>query len=498
MKTKYLVLGVVAAMTLSSCSDFLDREPSAELPSGTAIKTVTDLQYALNGVGNDLTGYMTGYERMTYGSEFTLFGDVRCNDFAVIDDNGQTSELNKYNYDSNGNFPDYGYKVFYKALADANSALANIPNVTNGDEATINNIKGQLFAWRGLLHFDLARMFCRIPSTVADPSQELGLVLADRVFPRNYKGIRTDLKSTYEFIIQEFTDALPLLKKTSDTGYFNYYAALALRARAYLYMGEYDKALADAKKVIAESGYKLYNTGNYIASWSNRGGDESLLELLITPEFNAQRYAPGYFTDATGYAECGFNVDGYLYQYLSSHPKDIRSKLIKDQTAKSYRYAAGYYPNKYPGRDNNIYVNNPKIIRLSEVYLIAAEAQWHLDNTSLVDVPETDKDGNVVKTVRRFDLAGTSAAAAQYINAIQENRIEGYENVTSVTLENILHQYEIELFCENQITFAYWRNKQIVKDMQGRSFDYDNPKDIMPIPQAECDYNKELQQNPGY
>ena len=59
--------------------------------------------------------------------------------------------------------------------------------------------------------------------------------------------------------------------------------------------------------------------------------------------------------------KCAFNTKGYLYNYLSTHPKDIRSRLIKDQTdAKEYEAAAGYYPAKYPGQNANIYVNNPK------------------------------------------------------------------------------------------------------------------------------------------
>ena len=112
--------------------------------------------------------------------------------------------------------------------------------------------------------------------------------------------------------------------------------------------------------------------------------------------------------------------------------------------------------------------------------MIAAEAQWHIDNPG------------------SYTLTATSAAAAEYINAIQKNRIEGYEDVTSVTLQDILHQYEIELFCENQITYAYWRNHQSVTSGDEEEIKYNDYRTILPIPQAERDYNKELQQNPEY
>lgn len=478
MKKIYLALGIAASVMLSSCSDFLDREPSTELPSETAITTVDDLENAVNGIGYLLSGDPIGFERMTYPAEFGLFADFRSQDFKVADENGQTSEIRKYNYNPNGVFPTYGYKIFYAALANVNNALASIPNI-EGDEATINDFKGQLLAWRGLLHFDLARMFCYIPTTVDNPEQSLGLVISNDIYPTNYKGTRANLKTTYDFIIEQFTEAIPLLNEKSDNGYLNKYAALALRARANLYAGKYQEALADAKDVIANGKYKMLNRDNYVDAWGKEGADETIFELLITDKYNPQRYGMGYYCDADGYPECSFDKEGYLYQYLKANEdKDIRAGLIKEQTIEKKSYA---FPNKYPGRDGNSYVNDPKIIRLSEVYLIAAEAQWHIDNPG------------------SYEVTASSADAAQYINKIQENRIEGYEGVSSVTLEDILHQYEIEMFCENQITFAYWRNHQNIKASDlGREIEYNDYRTIMPIPQSERDQNANLEQNPGY
>lgn len=491
MKKIYLVMGIAASMMFSSCSDFLNQDPSIELPTGSAITTTADLRNAINGIAYSLTeGTRDG--RMTYASEFNLFADIRSNDFKVVKDNNQLGEIRLYNYSANGNFNDYGYYYYYHALANVNNALLSIEKgQVQGEAATISEYKGQLLAWRGMLHFDLARMFCYIPTTVENPANELGLLISDQVFDKDYKGTRTDLASTYSFIIKQFTDALPLLAKKSDNGYFNYYAALGLRARAYLYTGQYDKALADAKEVIDNGGYKMLTRDNYVEAWSKEKADETIFEFVQTEKYNQQRYAPGYYCDATGYSECGFNLSGYLYKYLVSQTdtlkdndgkvkqvnyNDIRAGLIKVQTVK----AAGRYPNKYPGRNGNLYVNNPKLLRLSEMYLIAAEAQWHLDNSG------------------SYDLAKTSTDAAQYINAIDKNRIADYTDKASVTLADILHEYEIEMFCENQITFAYWRNHQSVTNQANQEIKYNDYRTIMAIPQPEIDYNKALQQNPEY
>ena len=118
------------------------------------------------------------------------------------------------------------------------------------------------------------------------------------------------------------------------------------------------------------------------------------------------------------------------------------------------------------------------------MYLIAAEAQWHLDNAATASAS--------------IDVKATSAKAAEYINAINEKRIADYEALSEVSLSDILHAWEIEMFLENQITYAYWRNKQSVTSRTSQEIKYDDYRVLQPIPQAEIDYNKDLQQNEGY
>ncbi|MGL4519917.1 MAG: RagB/SusD family nutrient uptake outer membrane protein [Phocaeicola sp.] len=471
MKKIYTILGLTAAILCSSCSDFLDRTPSTSLPDGEAITSVFDLKNAVNGVS-----YLMSRGRMTYGAEFALYADLKGNDFAVIRGNGQSEPISNYQINKYHELSEVPYQVFYTALASVNRAIENCDQViyTEAETATFNNLKGQLYVWRGLLHFDLARMYCQIPTIAADvDGANSGLVLSTKSYEPSYKGTRATLKETYDQIVADFSDAMPLLEQAnSDNGYINYWAALALRSRAYLYMGEDQLAKADAEKVIEESSYRLYSSDNYSTVWAQEFTSESIFELKITNIYNAQRNSAGYYTDATGYSECGFNTNGELYNYLIANSNDVRSALIKNQTASSFGSNAGYYPAKYPGRDGNIYVNSPKIIRLSELYLIAAEASSHL---------------------------GDDAAAASYINAIRQNRIAKYEDVATITLEEILFEYRVEMFAENQSSFAYWRNKQSVKNMAGQEVKYNDPLIILPIPQREIDLIGDgLVQNPGY
>lgn len=236
-------------MTFTSCSDFLDKMPSTSLPVEEAITTMTDLKNAVNGIG-----YLMSEGRMTYSADFAIFADLRGGDFQAISNNNQAGPIARYTMTKYDQEPYYAYAYFYQAIANVNKALSAIDNIQYSEEevAEFNDYKGQLYAWRAMLHFDLARMFCNIPTATADVNAaNSGLVLSTEVYETDYVGSRSTLKQTYDQILEDFKTALPLLTTEKNNGYINYWAALALRARVYLYNGQYDLALADAKEVLA-------------------------------------------------------------------------------------------------------------------------------------------------------------------------------------------------------------------------------------------------------
>lgn len=460
-------------MAFSSCEDFLDKSPASSLPVEEAITSMTDVRNAVNGIA-----YIVSESRMTYSADFAIYADLKGSDFYAISNNNQAGPIARYTIQAKDAEADYAYYYFYKAIANINKILTTIDNVphSESEQVELNDYKGQLYAWRAMLHFDLARYFCQIPTAASDiNAPNSGLVLSTEVYLPSYVGTRSTLKQTYDQIIADFNTSLTLLSKEKNDGYINYWSALALRSRAYLYYGENELALEDAQDVIDSDIYKLYTLENYVEAWGKEFTSESLFELKINTTYNAQRNSVGYYCDAEGYGECAFVETGELYQYLSTNANDIRSKLIKNQKginpATGKKYAnEGIYPAKYPGREGSLYVNNPKIIRLSEVYLIAAEAAL--------------KSGG---------------DAVSYINTLKKNRITNYVDVTSVTLDDILFERRVELFAENSMAFDYWRNKKSIKNYTVQEVNYDDYRTILPIPKGEIDLSKgKLVQNPRY
>lgn len=91
-----------------------------------------------------------------------------------------------------------------------------------------------------------------------------------------------------------------------------------------------------------------------------------------------------------------------------------------------------------------------------------------------------------------------SKIAAGYINDLREQRITGYTDAASVTIDEILDERRKELFAEGHIAFDYWRNgKNVVKGSLTTA--PTDTKTVLPIPKEEIDLAKgKLKQNPGY
>ena len=236
MKKLIYILPAVAMM--ASC-DALNQDPSTAVTVDTAITSVDDLANAVNGAY-----YVATYgTTLTVASEMSIYADLVGPDSYQPASSGQNaSRMAQFSRTANDTYNAYYY--LYAAIASVNNALEKAALLEDQEAAA--PYVAELYAMRGLFHFHLATYFAPIP-TSGNPNQ-MGIVLADRVFDVNYIGERASLEDTYEFIINDFTKAVDSgLNKDRSTGHMNYWAALALRARANLYAGNWQAALDDAE-----------------------------------------------------------------------------------------------------------------------------------------------------------------------------------------------------------------------------------------------------------
>lgn len=82
MKFKYLTI-LAFATAMVSC-DVLDKEPADSWESSSAITSYEDLVYAVNGVYESQTWTSATSSRGIYSGDFTLYADMKGEDFQCI------------------------------------------------------------------------------------------------------------------------------------------------------------------------------------------------------------------------------------------------------------------------------------------------------------------------------------------------------------------------------------------------------------------------------
>src|SRR5699024_12435995 len=113
---------------------------------------------------------------------------------------------------------------------------------------------------RSLMYVYLTNVFGRPYDQNPESSLSVPLKLADDPF-ENLP--RATVAEVYEQIETDLLKSLTLFKEYKSNIYGSQYAAEALLARVYLYMGDNEKAIEYANKVIDSGKFSLLSAANY-------------------------------------------------------------------------------------------------------------------------------------------------------------------------------------------------------------------------------------------
>lgn len=492
MKKIQLLLTLLGIVLLSSCEGFLDVTPSNSAAAETSITNANDAKVAINGLMRRFTS--ADY----YGRNFVLYADAKGGDFALRSQGRGNDALYTFNHSqASGNYGGY-WSMMYDCLLQANNIIANIEKMeANGSgTAALADYKGQALTARALIYFDLVRLYGK-PYNMDRTS--LGVPLVLEVLDASAQPTRATVEAVYTQILADLAAAAPLMAKTRTNGYLNYYANRAIAARVYLHMDNFTAALEAAEDIITSNRYTLYTNANWVNSWATQFGSESIFELgMFMGESNLGTGSLGYYLMRNGKVTGAlgmFMASDYYLDRLGQDPDDIRWAIMDwDESFNItgvYRYGSCM---KYvgghamQGDKGNIAAVNVKVIRLSEIYLIAAEAALRIPS------PNTQKAADYLNQIRKRSPSLPPATAA------------------TVTMQMVKDERSKELFTEGQRYWDMirWNDPITFNDdfiypsvsIPTRDVTIDRTfyKAILPIPQNEIDANPAIaaQQNPGY
>ena len=459
---KNMIVTTVLFLSLASCEkSFLELKPPTSLTPEFALATEADLQVALRGA------YAGLKSTALYGRSLMVLGDMMA-------DNTYQSALNTNRYT---NFNLYNYLVTdgdvaglwnasYTVILRAN----NIINSPIADNANIQQIKGEAYAIRALAYFNLVRYFGS-PYTL-DPSK-LGVPIIT-TYQADLKPERAKIADVYTLINKDLTQAYTLMTKFTNSSQFSKYSAKALQAKVYLAMGDKTNAKTAALDVITNSGFTAISSAAHTGYWAGVAPRTDKVETLLEISFDAV-------------ANNAFDALSYIYLQSGNYGDMLCSSELYDlfETAdiRKSLYATGIrgglasvFVNKYSSFTGDH--SDTKVIRMSEMYLIAAEASY----------------------------PSNTADALKYVNEVTSRRgATAIASSGSALLEDIITERRKELAFEGERYLDMQRLQRNIARSKNYpasalSIDFTNYRRIMPIPQGELDANPSIksQQNPGW
>ncbi|NCI51827.1 RagB/SusD family nutrient uptake outer membrane protein [Sediminibacterium roseum] len=469
-----------------SCSKQLDVQSTNQVDASTSIKTPADAQIMINGIIRSMSS--SDY----YGRNFVLYGDAKGGDLTIASQGRGNDGLYTFNHSaSSGSYSGYWSQIYF-SLLQVNNLLQNIDKLEAAGATGFGSYKGQALTLRAIMYFDLVRLYGK-PYDVDKTAY--GVPNVTTPLTSSAQPLRNTVNDNYTQIMNDLKAAAPLLGKAKANGFINYYGNIAMQARVYLYMKDYANALKFSEEIITSNVYSLYSNAAWVDSWKTQFGSESIFEIGVYPlegDLGATSLG-GYLRkkgDGGSTILGWFIASDYYLNRLKQDAADVRWGVMNDDeisTTANPRKGALY---KYSGSTTlagdgkaTSTAVNIKVIRLSEIYLIAAEAALPTD----------------------------APKAATYLNAIRK-RSPNLLPATglTVTLDMILDERSKELFGEGQRFFDMIRlNKSITfnDDIIGisvptrpKTIDRTFFKTLLPISQTEINANPALggQQNTGY
>jgi starch-binding outer membrane protein, SusD/RagB family len=475
-----IIVGIVALLVFfTACEDFLYQEPRLSQTNELTLSTFEGLQSATLGA------YTPLYSSNWYGRDFPVTADLKGGNSKK----GPISSgrfFTEYLWNNTPQASNGLWTTAYNLIARVNNVINVIedgfeePGIAQAD---LDELVAECKFLRGLAYFDLARLFCQPIAQGAGASQ-LGVPVV--LVTELGQPARNTLGEVYAQIESDLLAAeadLPTVSPNGGTdakGWATKYAAQALLARYYLYTEDWQSAADYATAVISSAQFPVYTAAQYTTwdqggVWGTDGAPEIIFEIYGS-EGNSSHSnwdVISYIMSPEGYGDICASHDVYdLYE-----DTDVRKGMFRNYEP---NYVNDLWSLKYPGKapDGNLREDNIPVLRISEMYLIRAEAILHGASVS-------------------------GATAHGDLNTIRGNRGASLLDAGTTTLNSVYQERRMELCFEGHELFDLARTgRNLVRvDYSGavnQNIDFPDYRWAMPIPQAELDANENMEQNPGY
>lgn len=403
-------LALAALVSVPSC---LEKYPGDAILEKDAMRTLSDAEQALVGI------YASFKDGALYSGYLTYLPDLQADLVYAVEGFSNThGDIWQWNIRTTNDEIETVYASLYSIIGECNFFLEKVGAlrdslVDDGQIEALDSWTGEVYCARALAYSELIKCYCKAyPLTgeasladshgdAAQAAQELGVVLRDS-YSKEETAVRSNLQQSWEFVLADLGKAEEMIDGDNDSYnaiWLTKAAAYALHARVALYMGDWDDAVKYSTMVIdnAEAGFELANAGvtyttdsngNALSYYKYMWDYDSSFEIIWRIAFQTTSYGGAlgriflnYTTDYTYYYPDYVPASRVLNLYDNSdlrYPAFFASVQTGYASGLSWPLLIKYYGNRSFISSARIYhVNMPKVLRLSEQYLIRAEAYCH-------------------------------------------------------------------------------------------------------------------------
>lgn len=429
---------LVSIWLTSSC---LDKFPVDAIPEKDAITTIRDADQAAYGI------YATFKNSNLYSGLLTLLPDIQADLVYAID--GYTNKYGEeWRWETQSTNTDIKavYGTLYQLIGRCNFLIEGVDKiqstVADEDYDKLMQYKGEAHFARALAYSELVKLFCKdYDATTAN--SELGVILISS-YSNAGELLRATLQESYDFILQDLDLARELLDDDDATEnvyynqyYFTKYTVESLYARVCLFMDDADGAIEHATNVIESGQFALASTTEYSYSGSSSINNYQYMWMYDSSEEVIWRIGfqgPSSFGGAIGSVFMNYrNGKGYTPDYVpatwvlnSYSSSDLRKPALFQTLTTSHTHGLSwpllvkYYGNRSFISNYNLYhVCMPKVFRLSELYLIRAEAYAMHANYA-----KASEDITILRKARYQTYSSASVNVDTWLDVIEEERVK--------------------------------------------------------------------------
>lgn len=506
----FIALGFI----LSGCQeDFLDKSSLSDISDQNFWNTKQDAELALMGC-------FDGFHNISLYKGNGSTSGAGISQFDFITDDGyfrytwaRLLPLATGSYDPTSWGNDQMWEASYRIIARANKIIKFVPEIEDISPEDSKMIVAEAKVLRATIYNFLAMTHADVPLITEPKTVEESQIA---------KSSRSEIMS---FIIDDLNGCyndLPI--EPTKWGRLTRGAALGMLARTYLYNENWSEAASTAQKVI-DLGYSLHSDYTTLFIPENEQNDEVVFPITFEyglggegsqyMKSSSSRMYPNYKPALPNLVEEFCCTDGLpistspLFNpdnvWENRDPRLLATITSRDwpNNPASKQDAAGiYYPIKYAPQDVEHKSDNPQdyfLIRFAHILLIKAEA-----------LAQQGTDPEVYTLINQLrdrvsmphveEVEGTSLSQDALLDLVKhERRIE--------TAFEFLRYFDLKRWDEIQEKYDYFNAHELdnYQGVSGQSY-WNNMKkrvwlpkyEKLPIPQAEIDTNKALEQHAGY